>query len=127
MVRICSGCGMDLRTLAKLIINPETGKSISPQTVNKVFEPEVTAGRAEVQALCMTTLVRKIKDGDNTCLIWAMKNLCGWRDNFNHEVGGVGGGPVVTSIEISFVPGAHSQMKTINGKANGNGKALPSE
>lgn len=108
--------------IAKLVINPKTGKPITAKTLRKHYREKLDIGIAKADAKVGESLFIQacgapaVYDAAGNCLreeqkrvpsaaIFWMKARRGWRDNDKLEVSGNNGGPiplVITKNESNY-------------------------
>lgn len=67
------------------------------------FSHDIKRGQAKGVAAITNKLFKKAKDGDNTSMIFYLKNRAGWKDKTETEHTGPGGGPIQTKIISEIV------------------------
>ena len=67
------------------------------------FSQAIKRGQAKGVAAITNKLFKKAKDGDNTSMIFYLKNRAGWKDKTETEHTGPGGGPIQTKIISEIV------------------------
>jgi hypothetical protein len=80
LVRLLAGYGVTPDRICKVIKNPDTRRPIATTTLERRFKDELECGSAEMDAVCMGMLTKKIREGNIVAMIWYMKNRMGWRD-----------------------------------------------
>jgi hypothetical protein len=81
---------------------------ISHPTLRKYYETELAIGKAKASASIANTLFNKAQNGDTTALIWWTKAQMRWSETQKQEIMGENGGPLLQSINVSFVKPAES-------------------
>ena len=110
-----SSYGIPEEGIARLIINPRTGKPITAKTLRKHFREELDTGMTKANAQVVQTLFRQatgapaewktMPDGSQVkvreeikpifqCAIYWTKARMGWREKSDVEVSGQDGGPI---------------------------------
>jgi hypothetical protein len=95
LVETLVGYGLTYKEIATIVINPQTGKGISSNTLERHFRDELDAGGARVKAKVIESLFKKAT-GESpqavTAAIWITKARYGWKgDHVTHEVQGAQG------------------------------------
>lgn len=89
-VKLAVGYGFTYEQIATLIINPQTGKGISPTTLQEHFRAELDAGKVAADFSVANSLFKKATSPDHpqaaTCAIWWTKARMGWRSEEKHTV-----------------------------------------
>jgi len=67
------------------------------------FMEAIKEGQAKGVAVITNKLFEKASDGDNTSMIFYLKNRAGWKDKTETEHTGPGGGPIQTKIISEIV------------------------
>src|SRR5262249_24420846 len=78
IVGVLSAVGIPQERIRLTVINPATGKPIEIETLQRAFALELAAGRAKTDLIFATTLVSKMKTGDNFALSLYARNRSGW-------------------------------------------------
>jgi hypothetical protein len=90
MVKLMTGFGIPQDRIRLIIPNPNTGNPITKETLEIAFREEIRVGSMEMDGIAMTSLARRVKEGNMTAIIWYMKNRMGWKDvvqNQNQQIG----------------------------------------
>ena len=98
--------------------------NIREKTLVKYLKKELSAGKANVDARVMGTLARLASSGDcpAATFFW-LKTRCGWRETTKHEIGGIDGGPIETSISSrDALLSAISQVVAVPAEEGSNSK-----
>lgn len=100
------GYGMTYREICTLVKNPDTGKAISVNTLQKHFAAEIEEGAAYVKSRVIGNLVKRAtKDHPSavTAGIWITKARYGWKstERFEHTHDG-------STTGVMVVPGVDS-------------------
>lgn len=74
----CLGNGMPIAEIAKVIVNPATGKGLSINTLRKKFAEEILSGRTKYYAFVVSKLHNKIAAGDTAAILFWLKCQGGW-------------------------------------------------
>ena len=101
-VRVMAGFGIPHDRIRLAVINQETGRPISKDTLERVFDHELEVGSVEMDLIACTMLAKKVRDGNITAIIWYQKNRMGWRDSFDlsNSDGSLGSGLDISKIPI---------------------------
>ncbi len=67
------------------------------------FSQAIKKGQAKGVAVVTNKLFEKARDGDNTSMIFYLKNRAGWKDKTETAHTGPGGGPIQTKIISEIV------------------------
>ena len=125
-----TGLGMTQAEIAKLIESPRTGKGINPETLRKHFDAELRAGRAKLEFMLGSSLVKKALSNDHpksvTAAIFLLKSRFNWRDN-ETVVAEVAGGSGVLVVPATTTPSAwieevqkrNRELDAANGEGDG--------
>jgi hypothetical protein len=97
MVESTSGLGLPHEQIAILV-------GIDDKTLRKYYRAELDMGKAKANGQIAKTLFSKAVGGDTTSLIWWTKTQMRWSETVKQEVTGEDGSPLLSGIQISFVP-----------------------
>ena len=81
VVKLLSGFAVSKDRICKCVRNPDTRRPIGVHTLERAFADELDTGAAELNALVVGKLAKKIQEGNIVAIIWTMKNLYGWADH----------------------------------------------
>jgi hypothetical protein len=81
VVSLLAAFGRPYGTICRLIINPVTGKPISPDLLVKVFADEIANAAAKLDLIVATSIASKLKAGDT----WALNNYTINRWGWNRD------------------------------------------
>jgi hypothetical protein len=96
IVQLLAGYAIPQERICKAIRNWRTRRPIDVSTLNKHFEAELEAGRAEVDQMLAHGLSKRLREANMTALIWVSKNVWGWADRVEQD----GKSAVDLSIQI---------------------------
>lgn len=102
-VRAMAGYGIPQDEIARVVINPATGRPITRKTMARHFGEEIATGATEANMKVAQSLYRQAVDGHVTAAIFWCKTRMGWREIPRGAVadGAAAGGPVIeTRIEL---------------------------
>lgn len=124
IVAALSAAGFGADQICRAIVNPRTGKAISPTTLYKVFADEMENGRSIVDGIAMGSMVEQMRKGNMTAIIWYTRNRWGWRDAVDHNITARNedGGEVIIHVGAGKEferQGEAALAKAKNGKGNG--------
>lgn len=91
LVETLVGFGVVHADICLLIINPHSGKPISPPTLRKAFRHELAVGAIKANAKVVESLFQQISKGGKGAVvaaIWWTKCRMGWRESVQVEVSG---------------------------------------
>ena len=71
---------------AFLDVHPDSVEKYIKKTYNCSFSEFREQNMVHTRFMLIRTAIKKAENGDNTMLIFCLKNLCGWRDNPEPEV-----------------------------------------
>ncbi len=117
-VRAMAGYGIPQDEIARVVINPATGRSITRKTLARHCADEIATGATEENAKVAQSLYRQAVDGHVTAAIFWCKTRMGWRETPRGAaaVGIEAGGLVIESrIELGGDGPSH------NGAGDGGG------
>jgi hypothetical protein len=97
MVESTSGLGLPHEQIAILV-------GIDDKTLRKYYRAELDMGKAKANGQIAKTLFSKAVGGDTTSLIWWTKTQMKWSETIKQELTGEDGSPLLTGIQVSFVP-----------------------
>jgi hypothetical protein len=97
MVESTSGLGLPHEQIAILV-------GIDDKTLRKYYRAELDMGKAKANGQIAKTLFSKAVGGDTTSLIWWTKTQMRWSETIKQELTGEDGSPLLSSIQVSFVP-----------------------
>lgn len=81
MVSKLSGIGLKQSDICELIINDQTGKAISEDTLRKHFASEIASGRSIAKSKVMRTAYQMAIGGEQPAMtMFWLKTQCGWRE-----------------------------------------------
>lgn len=60
------------------------------------FEQAIKRGKAKANVFVGGMLMKKIKSGDTTAMIFYLKSRCGWKETTRQEISGINGAPIKT-------------------------------
>jgi hypothetical protein len=80
IVKLLAGFAVPKDRIVRCIRNPDTRRPIGIPTLEKHFADELDTGFADLNALVVGKLAKKIQEGNIVAIIWTMKNLYGWSD-----------------------------------------------
>lgn len=87
-VELMIGLGLTLHEISMLVFNPETGKGISVNTLQKHFADEIARGAGKIKAIIAGALFKKAKSHDHPqaaiSAMFMMKCRFGWRQEEKH-------------------------------------------
>jgi hypothetical protein len=128
IIGLCSGFGMNWDQLRLLVINPDTGKPISKETLQTSFPEELENGLAHLKAH-IATRYSELLDNPNRnehAVLWGLERI--WRipspDNPNAQVGiAINGEERRMAIEF-VLPSSH-KVADLQQALERDGKHLP--
>jgi hypothetical protein len=97
LVESTSGLGLPHEQIAILV-------GIDDKTLRKYYRTELDLGKAKANGQIAKTLFSKAVGGDTTSLIWWTKAQMRWSETVKQELTGEDGAPLLSSIQVSFVP-----------------------
>jgi hypothetical protein len=97
LVESTSGLGLPHEQIAILV-------GIDDKTLRKYYRTELDMGKAKANGQIAKTLFSKAIGGDTTSLIWWTKAQMRWSETMKQELTGEDGSPLLSGIQISFVP-----------------------
>jgi hypothetical protein len=97
LVESTSGLGLPHEQIAILV-------GIDDKTLRKYYRTELDMGKAKANGQIAKTLFSKAIGGDTTSLIWWTKAQMRWSETVKQELTGEDGAPLLSSIQVSFVP-----------------------
>lgn len=97
LVESTSGLGLPHEQIAILV-------GIDDKTLRKYYRTELDLGKAKANGQIAKTLFSKAIAGDTTSLIWWTKAQMRWSETVKQELTGEDGAPLLTGIQVSFVP-----------------------
>jgi hypothetical protein len=97
LVESTSGLGLPHEQIAILV-------GIDDKTLRKYYRTELDLGKAKANGQIAKTLFSKAIAGDTTSLIWWTKAQMRWSETVKQELTGEDGSPLLSGIQISFVP-----------------------
>lgn len=104
-VAAMAGMRMTWDEITSTIINPNTNKPISKETLQKAFEYELAVGKQRLKSVIVTKYMEKLAAGDWNAISFGLRHICGFRDDA--PASAVEDGRQTTEIRVSFVrPGA---------------------
>lgn len=80
VVEQCAGYRMPQDEIAKLIINPRTGKHINESTLKEKFRDELDTGYAKLKMSVHAAKIKHALEGNATLIIWTEKTLFGAKE-----------------------------------------------
>lgn len=115
LVETMAGYGIEQLEICKHVINPKSGKPLSPKTLRKAFRDELDTGMTKANAKVVESLfilatgAPAVYDANGNLLreeqkrwgpaaIFWTKARMGWRDTTEIEMSGKNGGPVPLEI-----------------------------
>jgi hypothetical protein len=102
-VSAMAGFRMTWDEIAQLVINPRTERSISKETLGKVFANELAVGKAKLKSQIQSRYLERLDAGEWNAIQFGLKNICDYPDaSMNIPVMGVDG-QAISSIEVHFV------------------------
>lgn len=79
-VKTMASYGIPLDDIARVVINPRTGKAISRKTLSRHCKAEIATGATEANVKVAQSLYRQAVDGHVTAAIFWCKTRMGWRE-----------------------------------------------
>lgn len=113
-VELLTGLGLRQEEICLLVINPDTGKSISERTLREKFAKEIEVGAIKANASVSQSLYKNATTGNVAAQIWWTKCRMGWKDTTGLEVTGHNKGPVkVVSANLTIQDLASLYARTV--------------
>jgi hypothetical protein len=86
-VEAMAGYGIPIEDIAKIILNPRTGKHIAKNTLKEHFEQELAVGHVKANSKVAESLYKQAVEGRNTtAAIWWTKTRMGWKERSELEI-----------------------------------------
>ena len=76
-----SGFKMSHEEIRLLILNPDTGKAVSKDTLQKAFATELAVGKSKLKMLIGTRYIERLNAGDTHSILFGMRAIWGIRDD----------------------------------------------
>ena len=127
-VHTMAGYGIPQEEIARVVINPATGRPIMRKTLSRHFTEELATGATEANMKVAQSLYRQAVDGHVTAAIFWCKTRMGWREASRGAAAGgsEAGAPVIESrIELggdSAGAGEGPSVQDAPGKDAGSGE-----
>ena len=86
MVRMHVAVGLPHDDIARIVINPSTGKGIGRATLDKYFREELDTGSAKANADVGGKLYTMAMEGNLGAIIFWLKTRAGYRETSVHEL-----------------------------------------
>jgi hypothetical protein len=107
-VSAMAGFRMTLPEIASLIIDPQTGKSISRVTLIRKFQHELHTARPKLKSLIQTKYLSQLQANRWEAIRWGLAHLAGFTEDAAHPAMATtlsieGDGPNTPSVEVKFV------------------------
>jgi hypothetical protein len=111
-VEAMAGFGIRHEEIARLVINPSTGKPIDDTTLRIHFRLELDTGVTKANTAVASKLYKMATEqGNVTAMIWWTKARMGWREATDVNVSGT------VNANVKFIIEAAPVMKTIEAVA----------
>lgn len=78
-------------------------RGVAVETMKKAFQHELDTGKAKIDGICVTGIVKAMQAGEAWALCFYAKCRMQWRERTAIEVTGPDGGPVQSEHMIRFV------------------------
>ena len=75
MVKLMSAVGIPEEKMVHAILNPETGRGITPETLRKHFRDELDQGLVQADLKAMSNLLRLTETSAGAAIFWAKCRL----------------------------------------------------
>jgi len=99
LVLALSGYGITREDIAKIVINPNTGRPVTATTLRKHFRHELKTGHVTANAKVAESLYKQATSGKNvTASIFWLKTRARWKETQRHEHTGANGEPIAVDV-----------------------------
>ena len=86
-----SSTGIPIEHICRVIINPETNRPLSPNTLKRHFREELGNGHVSMKAFALNKLYQLIAAGHASAVFFYLKCQHGWREREKDEPPPAGG------------------------------------
>jgi hypothetical protein len=114
-VETMAGHGIPHVDIARVVINPRTGRGIDPTTLRSAFRHELDVGHVKANSAVAESLYQQAIKGNVTAAIWWTKARMGWKETTVQHFQDADGNPIGPTINFYGRPEHPSAPETVDG------------